>query len=93
MKNRSFSLTSHQLRALTQLASTMLGFERTVKELVTNLALTDCTGEAAGVKGAPSTPLPNKHMFMHVIMAVAICEITEVTFFTLSLTVGKCNDC
>ncbi|XP_070760941.1 uncharacterized protein KIAA0825 homolog [Enoplosus armatus] len=51
MKNRSFSLTSHQLRALTQLACTLLGFERIVKELVTNLTFTDCTGEAPCVKG------------------------------------------
>ncbi|XP_037633574.1 uncharacterized protein KIAA0825 homolog isoform X2 [Sebastes umbrosus] len=51
MKNRSFSLTSHQLRALTQLACTLLGFERTVKELVTNMTFIDCTGETPCVKG------------------------------------------
>uniref|UniRef100_A0AAQ4QR00 KIAA0825 n=1 Tax=Gasterosteus aculeatus aculeatus TaxID=481459 RepID=A0AAQ4QR00_GASAC len=51
MKGRSFSLTSHQLRALTQLACTLLGFERTVKELVTNLTVIDCTGETRSVKG------------------------------------------
>ncbi|XP_041644003.1 uncharacterized protein KIAA0825 homolog [Cheilinus undulatus] len=51
MKNRSFSLTSHQLRALTQLACTLLGFERTVKELVTNVTFVDCTGETPCVKG------------------------------------------
>ncbi|CAJ1068534.1 uncharacterized protein KIAA0825 homolog isoform X4 [Xyrichtys novacula] len=51
MKNRSFSLTSHQLRALTQLACTLLGFERSVKELVTNLTFIDCTGETPCVKG------------------------------------------
>ncbi|XP_034547200.1 uncharacterized protein KIAA0825 homolog isoform X2 [Notolabrus celidotus] len=51
MKNRSFSLTSHQLRALTQLACTLLGFERTVKELVTNMTFIDCTGDTPGVKG------------------------------------------
>ncbi|CAG00399.1 unnamed protein product [Tetraodon nigroviridis] len=33
VKNRSFSLTSHQLRALTQLACTLLGFERTMQLL------------------------------------------------------------
>ncbi|XP_042344132.1 uncharacterized protein KIAA0825 homolog isoform X2 [Plectropomus leopardus] len=51
MKNRSFSLTSHQLRALTQLACTLLGFERIVKELVTNMTFIDCTGETPCVKG------------------------------------------
>lgn len=51
MKNRSFSLTSHQLRALTQLACTLLGFERTVRELVTNMTFVDFTGEAPCVKG------------------------------------------
>ncbi|KAM7018093.1 uncharacterized protein KIAA0825 homolog [Tautogolabrus adspersus] len=51
MKNRSFSLTSHQLRALTQLACTLLGFERTVKEQVTNMTFIDCTGETPCVKG------------------------------------------
>ncbi|XP_059192899.1 uncharacterized protein KIAA0825 homolog [Centropristis striata] len=51
MKNRSFSLTSHQLRALTQLACTLLGFERTVRELVTNMTFIDCTGETPSVKG------------------------------------------
>ncbi|XP_051279687.1 uncharacterized protein KIAA0825 homolog isoform X1 [Dicentrarchus labrax] len=51
MKNRSFSLTSHQLRALTELACTLLGFEGTVKELVTNMTFIDCTGETPFVKG------------------------------------------
>ncbi|XP_056275657.1 uncharacterized protein KIAA0825 homolog isoform X2 [Pseudoliparis swirei] len=51
MKNRSFRLTLHQLRALTQLACTLLGFERTVKELVTNMTVVDCTGETPSVKG------------------------------------------
>ncbi|KAA8592898.1 hypothetical protein FQN60_018353, partial [Etheostoma spectabile] len=51
MKNRSFSLTSHQLRALTQLACTLLGFERIVMELVTNMTFIDCTGETPCVKG------------------------------------------
>ncbi|XP_036953072.1 uncharacterized protein KIAA0825 homolog isoform X5 [Acanthopagrus latus] len=51
MKNRSFSLTSHQLRALTQLACTLLGFERTVRELVTNMTFVDCTGETPSIKG------------------------------------------
>nr|XP_019949157.1 PREDICTED: uncharacterized protein KIAA0825 homolog [Paralichthys olivaceus] len=51
MKNRSFSLTSHQLRALTQLACTLLGFESNVKELVTNTISINCTGDAPCVKG------------------------------------------
>ncbi|XP_058493319.1 uncharacterized protein KIAA0825 homolog isoform X1 [Solea solea] len=51
MKNRSFSLTSHQLRALTQLAGTLLGFESDVKELVRNMTFTDCAGDTPCVKG------------------------------------------
>ncbi|KAK9522617.1 hypothetical protein VZT92_019067 [Zoarces viviparus] len=51
VKNRSFSLTSHQLRALTQLACTLLRFEGIVKELVTNMTVIDCTGETPPVKG------------------------------------------
>ncbi|XP_063753463.1 uncharacterized protein KIAA0825 homolog isoform X2 [Eleginops maclovinus] len=51
MKNRSFSLTSHQLKAFTLLACTLLGFERTVMELVTNMTFIDCTGETPSVKG------------------------------------------
>ncbi|TNN40186.1 hypothetical protein EYF80_049647 [Liparis tanakae] len=51
MKNRSFRLTLHQLRALTQLACTLLGLERTLKELVTNMTVVDCTGETPSVKG------------------------------------------
>lgn len=58
MKNRSFSLTSHQLRALTQLACSLLGFERVVKELVINMTFIDCTGETPSVKG--KTPSPQK---------------------------------
>lgn len=46
-KHRSFSLTSHQLRALTQLAGTLLGFERTVRELLS----VEIRGEAPGGKG------------------------------------------
>ncbi|XP_055367213.1 uncharacterized protein KIAA0825 homolog isoform X2 [Betta splendens] len=49
--NRSFSLTSHQLKALTQLACTLLGLESHVKELVTNVNSIDCTGDAPCVKG------------------------------------------
>ncbi|XP_040898479.1 uncharacterized protein KIAA0825 homolog [Toxotes jaculatrix] len=51
MKSRSFSLTSHQLRALTQLACTLLGFESNVKELVTNATFINCTGDTPCVKG------------------------------------------
>lgn len=50
-KNRSFSLTSHQLRALTQLACTLLGFESAVRELVMNMTFIDFTDETPGVKG------------------------------------------
>ncbi|XP_077417736.1 uncharacterized protein KIAA0825 homolog isoform X1 [Vanacampus margaritifer] len=51
MKSRSFSLTSHQLRALTQLACTLLAYESNVKEMVTNMTFINCTGEAPSVKG------------------------------------------
>lgn len=64
MKNRSFSLTSHQLRALTQLACTLLGFERTVRELVTNMTFVDCTGETPSIKGT----IPSPQNFTHVAM-------------------------
>ncbi|KAM9360075.1 uncharacterized protein KIAA0825 homolog [Symphorus nematophorus] len=62
MKNRSFSLTSHQLRALTQLACTLLGFERTVKELVTNMTFIDCTGETPCVKGILKKSREDSHV-------------------------------
>lgn len=68
MKNRSFSLTSHQLRALTQLACTLLGFERIVKELVTNMTFIDCTGETPCVKGMTSSP-KKTHVFMLVMLS------------------------
>ncbi|XP_054629788.1 uncharacterized protein KIAA0825 homolog isoform X2 [Dunckerocampus dactyliophorus] len=51
VKSRSFNLTSHQLRALTQLARTLLAFESSVKELVTNMIFINCTGEMPCVKG------------------------------------------
>ncbi|XP_047448436.1 uncharacterized protein KIAA0825 homolog isoform X2 [Mugil cephalus] len=51
MKNRSFSLTSHQLRALTQLACTLLGFENDVKELIANTTFITWTGDTPCVKG------------------------------------------
>lgn len=50
-KNRSFSLTSHQLRALTQLACTLMGFERTVRKLVMNMTFVDFTSETPSIKG------------------------------------------
>ncbi|KAJ8006140.1 hypothetical protein DPEC_G00125150 [Dallia pectoralis] len=42
---RNFSLTAHQLTALTQLACTLLGLERQVEELATQLAFINCAGE------------------------------------------------
>ncbi|KAM9858641.1 uncharacterized protein KIAA0825 homolog [Aulostomus maculatus] len=51
VKSRSFNLTSHQLRALTQLACTLLGFESNIKELVTTMTFINCMGEAPCVKG------------------------------------------
>ncbi|XP_076585875.1 uncharacterized protein KIAA0825 homolog isoform X1 [Chaetodon auriga] len=62
MKNRSFSLTSHQLRALTQLACTLLEFERTVKELITNTTFIDCTRETPCVKGILKKSREDSHM-------------------------------
>ncbi|KAM6965419.1 uncharacterized protein KIAA0825 homolog [Aplochiton taeniatus] len=50
-KDRSFSLTSHQLRALTQLACTLLGLEAGVEELLMDVAFINCTGESPNVKG------------------------------------------
>ncbi|XP_026200084.1 uncharacterized protein KIAA0825 homolog isoform X2 [Anabas testudineus] len=51
MNNRSFSLTFHQLRALTQLACILLGFENNVKELATDMTFINCTGDTPCVKG------------------------------------------
>ncbi|XP_041856259.1 uncharacterized protein KIAA0825 homolog isoform X2 [Melanotaenia boesemani] len=51
IKSRSFSLTSHQLRALTQLACTLLRFESEVRELVTNMTFVNCTEDAPSIKG------------------------------------------
>ncbi|KAM3610859.1 uncharacterized protein V6R79_009706 [Siganus canaliculatus] len=51
IKNRSFSLTSHQLRALTKLACILLGLERAVKELITNMTFIDCFGDTPCIKG------------------------------------------
>ncbi|XP_073696093.1 uncharacterized protein KIAA0825 homolog [Garra rufa] len=44
-KGRSFSLTSHQLRCLTQLTNTLLEMEQTVEDLATNLGFLNCAGE------------------------------------------------
>lgn len=63
-KSRSFSLTSHQLRALTQLACTLLGFESDVKELVTNTIFIDCTGDTPTIKG--NQLLQNAHMYLSI---------------------------
>lgn len=57
-------MTSHQLRALTQLACTLLEFERTVRELVTNMTFVDFTGEAPCVKGR--THSLNTHVYTHI---------------------------
>ncbi|XP_033829174.1 uncharacterized protein KIAA0825 homolog isoform X1 [Periophthalmus magnuspinnatus] len=51
MKSRTFSLTSHQLRALTQLACTLLQFESTIKELTKKMTHISCTGHPPCVKG------------------------------------------
>uniref|UniRef100_A0A673WB82 KIAA0825 n=1 Tax=Salmo trutta TaxID=8032 RepID=A0A673WB82_SALTR len=51
-RGRNFSLTSHQLRVLTQLACTLLGLESQVDELATQLAFINCAGETpCGVRG------------------------------------------
>uniref|UniRef100_A0A7N8Y3T0 KIAA0825 n=1 Tax=Mastacembelus armatus TaxID=205130 RepID=A0A7N8Y3T0_9TELE len=62
IKNRSFSLTSHQLMALTQLACILLGFENCVKELVTNMTFVDCTGDSPCVKGILKKSRENSDM-------------------------------
>ncbi|KAM8866056.1 uncharacterized protein KIAA0825 homolog [Synchiropus picturatus] len=56
MKSRSFSLTAHQLKALTQMTYTLMNFESDVKELVTNMTFVDCTGESPSVKGILKKP-------------------------------------
>ncbi|MEQ2298968.1 hypothetical protein AMECASPLE_010630, partial [Ameca splendens] len=55
-KSRSFSLTSHQLRALTQLACILLGFERDVRELVTNITFINCIGDTPALKDILKKP-------------------------------------
>ncbi|XP_061133736.1 uncharacterized protein KIAA0825 homolog isoform X2 [Syngnathus typhle] len=50
-KSRSFSLTAHQLKALTRLACSLLAYESDVKEMVNNVIFLNCTGEAPSVKG------------------------------------------
>ncbi|KAG9261881.1 hypothetical protein AMEX_G25492 [Astyanax mexicanus] len=44
---RNFCLTSHQLKSLTQLASTMLELEHRVEDLATDLGFLSCAGESA----------------------------------------------
>lgn len=56
MKNRSFSLTSHQLWALTQLACILLGFEKTVRDLVMNMTFVNFTEESPCLKGIVHSP-------------------------------------
>ncbi|XP_077456316.1 uncharacterized protein KIAA0825 homolog isoform X1 [Stigmatopora argus] len=51
VKSRSFSLTSHQLKALTQLACTLLDYEQNVKEMVTNMTFINCMEDTPCVKG------------------------------------------
>lgn len=68
-------MTSHQLRALTQLACTLLEFERTVRELAMNMTFVDFTRETPGIKGTI-------YLFFY-IMSIHIKifnVITEVTF-------------
>ncbi|XP_072288852.1 uncharacterized protein KIAA0825 homolog [Eucyclogobius newberryi] len=50
-KSRTFSLTSHQLGSLTQLACTLLEFESTIKELIRKMAHISCTGHPPCIKG------------------------------------------
>ncbi|RVE68322.1 hypothetical protein OJAV_G00090880 [Oryzias javanicus] len=51
IKSRSFSLTSHQLKALNQLACALLKFESDLRELVTNMTYIDCMRHTPRVKG------------------------------------------
>ncbi|XP_020561665.1 uncharacterized protein KIAA0825 homolog isoform X3 [Oryzias latipes] len=51
VKARSFSLTSHQLKALNQLACALLKFESDLRDLVTNMTFIDCMGDTPRVKG------------------------------------------
>ncbi|XP_072520951.1 uncharacterized protein KIAA0825 homolog isoform X2 [Salminus brasiliensis] len=44
---RNFCLTSHQLKCLTQLASTLLELERRVEDLATEVGFLSCAGESA----------------------------------------------
>ncbi|XP_051539016.1 uncharacterized protein KIAA0825-like [Myxocyprinus asiaticus] len=46
-RGRNFCLTSHQLRCLTKLASTLLELEQKVEDLTTHLGFLSCTGESA----------------------------------------------
>lgn len=45
-RGRSFSLTSHQLRCLTQLTNILLELEQTVEDLATHLGFLNCAGES-----------------------------------------------
>ncbi|XP_056314448.1 uncharacterized protein KIAA0825 homolog [Danio aesculapii] len=45
-RGRNFCLTSHQLRCLTKLTSTLLKLEQTVEDLATHLGFLNCAGES-----------------------------------------------
>uniref|UniRef100_A0A8C6WXI5 KIAA0825 n=1 Tax=Neogobius melanostomus TaxID=47308 RepID=A0A8C6WXI5_9GOBI len=55
MKSRAFSLTSHQLGTLTQLACTLLEFESSVKELIRKMTYICCSGHPPCNKGTNFT--------------------------------------
>uniref|UniRef100_A0AAV2MRP5 KIAA0825 n=1 Tax=Knipowitschia caucasica TaxID=637954 RepID=A0AAV2MRP5_KNICA len=52
VKSRTFSLTSHQLGALTQLACQLLEFESAIKEVIKQMTYISCTGHPPCVKGS-----------------------------------------
>ncbi|XP_028269180.1 uncharacterized protein KIAA0825 homolog isoform X2 [Parambassis ranga] len=61
-KSRSFSLTSHQLRALTQLACTLLRFESDLREQVTNMTFINCAEDVPCIKGILKKKKENSDM-------------------------------
>lgn len=87
LKSRSFSLTSHQLKALTQLACTLQGFESDVRELVTNMTFVNCARDTPCVKGtALFLPYPCTYQDSEVILC--ICGRICVCY---SNTIQKCT--
>lgn len=72
-------MTSYQLRALTQLACTLLGFERTVRELAMNMAFVDFTRETPGVKGTI-------YLFFYI-----TCMHTKFFILITAVTFGRVN--